>query len=104
MRGAVRLHILHHAAESAIHGSWMAEELAQHGHRISPGTLYPTLHAMEQEGLLRSRRTVVDGRARREYRATAQGRRVLTAWTTAMTAAAARNHLCCCRVAPRARR
>ncbi len=78
MRGAVRLHILHHAAEGEIHGSWMAAELAEHGHRISPGTLYPTLHAMEQEGLLRSRRTVVDGRARREYRATAQGRRVLT--------------------------
>jgi DNA-binding PadR family transcriptional regulator len=78
MRGAVRLHILHHAAEGEIHGSWMAGELAEHGHRISPGTLYPTLHAMEQEGLLRSRRTVVDGRARREYRATAQGRRVLT--------------------------
>lgn len=78
MRGAVRLHILHHAAEDEIHGSWMAAELAEHGHRISPGTLYPTLHAMEQEGLLRSRRTVVDGRARREYRATAQGRRVLT--------------------------
>ena len=73
MRGAVRLHILHHAAEGEIHGSWMAAELAEHGHRISPGTLYPTLHAMEQEGLLRSRRTVVDGRARREYRATAQG-------------------------------
>ena len=78
MRGAVRLHILHHAAEGEIHGSWMAAELAEHGHRISPGTLYPTLHAMEQEGLLRSRRTVVDGRARREDRATAQGRRVLT--------------------------
>ena len=78
MRGAVRLHILHHAAEGEIHGSWMAAELAEHGHRISPGTLYPTLHAMEQDGLLRSRRTVVDGRARREYRATPQGRRVLT--------------------------
>lgn len=78
MRGAVRLHILHHAAEREVHGSWMAEELAEHGHQISPGTLYPALHAMEQEGLLRSRRRVVDGRARREYRATAQGRRVLT--------------------------
>jgi DNA-binding PadR family transcriptional regulator len=77
MRGAVRLHILHHASEQEIHGSWMAAELAEHGHRISPGTLYPTLHAMEQEGLLGSRRRVVDGRSRREYRATARGRRVL---------------------------
>ena len=77
MRGAVRLHILHHAAEREVHGSWMADELAEHGHRISPGTLYPTLHAMEREGLLRSTRRVVDGRSRREYRATAKGRRVL---------------------------
>lgn len=77
MRGAVRLHVLHHASEGQLHGSWMAEELASHGHPISPGTLYPTLHAMEREGLLRSRRRVVDGRARRVYRATPAGRRAL---------------------------
>lgn len=77
LRGAVRLHILHHAAEGEIHGSWMAEELAHHGHRISAGTLYPTLHAMEREGLLESRKQVVGGRARRAYRATADGRKVL---------------------------
>jgi DNA-binding PadR family transcriptional regulator len=84
MRGAVRLHILHHAAEGAVHGSWMAGELAEHGHRISPGTLYPTLHAMEREGLLRSRKQVVDGRARRVYRATAEGRQVLARTRTAL--------------------
>jgi DNA-binding PadR family transcriptional regulator len=76
-RGAVQLHILHHAALGEIHGAWMTEELAHHGHRISPGTLYPTLHRMESEGLLRSRRTVVDGRTLRTYRATAAGRRAL---------------------------
>lgn len=78
MRGAVRLHVLHHAALEELHGSWMAEELARHGHQISPGTLYPTLHAMEREGLLSSRKDVVDGRARRVYRATREGRKVLT--------------------------
>lgn len=77
MRGAVRLHVLHHAAEGELHGAWMAEELARHGHRISPGTLYPTLHAMEREGLLSSRRTVVEGRSRRVYRATQEGRELL---------------------------
>ncbi|MEX0665488.1 MAG: PadR family transcriptional regulator [Acidimicrobiia bacterium] len=76
-RGAVRLHILHHAARHDVHGAWMRTELAHHGHRISPGTLYPTLHRMEYEGLLRSRPVVVDGRARRVYRATARGRRAL---------------------------
>ena len=56
----------------------MAAELARHGYRISPGTLYPTLHRMEAEGLLRSRSVVAAGRVRRSYRATARGRRELT--------------------------
>jgi DNA-binding PadR family transcriptional regulator len=77
LRGAVRLHILHHAADGEVHGAWMAEELARHGYRISPGTLYPTLHKMEVEGLLRSRTEVVAGRARRSYAATAKGKREL---------------------------
>lgn len=76
-RGAVRLHILHHAAEEEIHGAWMTEELARHGHQISPGTLYPTLHRLEADGLLVSHQRVVDGRARRVYRATEAGRRAL---------------------------
>ncbi len=77
VRGAVRLHVLHHAAERELHGAWMAGELARHGYDISPGTLYPTLHAMEREGLLASRRVVVAGRRRRVYEATPQGREVL---------------------------
>jgi len=77
LRGAVRLHILHHASAGDIHGSWMAEELESHGHKISPGTLYPTLHRMEAEGLLTSNPVVVGGRTRRVYRATRKGRTVL---------------------------
>jgi DNA-binding PadR family transcriptional regulator len=77
LRGAVRLHVLHHAAEHEIHGAWMAAELARHGYEISPGTLYPALHSMEREGLLSSRHQVVEGRARRSYTATAEGRAVL---------------------------
>ena len=77
LRGARRLHILHHASEEEIHGAWMAEELARHGYRISPGTMYPTLHAMEAQGLLSSRPAVVDGRRRRLYRTTPKGRRAL---------------------------
>lgn len=57
----------------------MSQELAQHGYKISPGTLYPALHKMEAEGLLRSRSEVVGGRARRSYTATAKGLRVLEA-------------------------
>lgn len=76
-RGAVRLHILHHAAEGEIHGAWMTKELAEHGYDISPGTLYPTLHRLEADGLLVSEQQVVDGRARRVYKATAAGKQAL---------------------------
>ena len=71
------MHVLHHAAHTEVHGAWMAEELARHGYRISPGSLYPTLHKMESEGLVRSKQHVVDGRVRRSYLATAKGRRTL---------------------------
>ncbi|MDX3186695.1 PadR family transcriptional regulator [[Kitasatospora] papulosa] len=76
-RGAVRLHILHHAAQEEIYGAWMTEELASHGYRISPGTLYPTLHRLEVEGLLVSEQRVVDGRTRRVYKATKAGKQAL---------------------------
>lgn len=76
-RGAVRVHILHHAAEHGVHGAWLTAELARHGYDISPGTLYPTLHRLEAEGLLSSTQRVVDGRTRRIYRATRAGRKAL---------------------------
>lgn len=76
-RGAIRLHILHHAAEEEIHGAWMSAELASHGYQISPGTLYPTLHRLEADGLLTSEQRVVEGRTRRVYRATEAGKRAL---------------------------
>jgi DNA-binding PadR family transcriptional regulator len=76
-RGAVRLHILHHAAQQDVHGAWITKELARHGYDISPGTLYPTLHRLEADGLLSSKQRVVDGRARRVYRVTQAGRRAL---------------------------
>jgi DNA-binding PadR family transcriptional regulator len=77
IRGAVRLHVLHHAAEHELHGAWMADELARHGYEISPGTLYPALHAMEEEGLLTSTKKTVEGRVLRSYRTTAKGRKTL---------------------------
>jgi len=76
-RGAVRLHILHHTAEQEIHGAWMTKELASHGYDISPGTLYPTLHRLESDGLLESEQQVVEGRTRRVYRATEAGKAAL---------------------------
>lgn len=52
MSGAIQMHVLHHAAEHEVYGAWMTAELANHGHTVSPGTLYPTLHRMEAAELL----------------------------------------------------
>jgi DNA-binding PadR family transcriptional regulator len=86
---AVRLHVLHHAAAGEIHGAWMTAELAEHGHDIAPGTLYPLLHRMEQAGLLSSRSETNDGRRRRLYRATREGRAVLDRCRAALAELAA---------------
>jgi len=77
LRGAVPVHVLHHAAEQEIYGAWMTEELERHGYSISPGTLYPLLHKLAADGLLASGERVVDGRIRRVYTATPTGREEL---------------------------
>ncbi|HEY1341689.1 MAG TPA: PadR family transcriptional regulator, partial [Bryobacteraceae bacterium] len=77
--GLIRLHVLHHAAEEPIFGLGMLEELARHGYRISPGTLYPILHGLEQKGYLRSTEQRNGKSLRKVYRATAAGKKALTA-------------------------
>ncbi len=79
LSGFVRLHILLHAAEAPIFGQWMIQELARHGYRLSPGTLYPMLHAMERRGYLVSREERVGRAVRRLYEATDLGRNALAA-------------------------
>ena len=77
--GLIRLHVLHHAAEEEIYGQWIMEELGRHGYRLSPGTLYPMLHAMEKRGYLRSREKKSGRSVRRLYRATSKGVKALDA-------------------------
>jgi DNA-binding PadR family transcriptional regulator len=73
-----KLHILHHATRRPVYGLWLLEELASHGHRVSPGTLYPILERMERNGWLRSS-AAARPNARRNYRITVEGRRVVDA-------------------------
>lgn len=79
LAGFVRIHILHHAAEGEVYGQWLIEELARHGYRISPGTLYPMLQAMEERGYLTSKEDADGrlGRRRKVYSVTVKGRRGL---------------------------
>ncbi len=76
--GFVKLHILYHAAMEPVFGLELIRELARHGYTLSPGTLYPVLHRMAEEKLLRVRSRTVGGKVRKYYRATAKGRRVLS--------------------------
>ncbi|WP_026571971.1 MULTISPECIES: PadR family transcriptional regulator [Sediminibacillus] len=75
--GFIQIHILHHAKEDAIYGSWMLEELQEHGYEISAGTLYPILHNMEKDQLLQKEEVNVDGKIRKYYRITDKGDSVL---------------------------
>lgn len=77
--GLIRLHILHHAATKPIFGLWFIEELARHGYKLSPGTLYPLLHGLERKGYLQSTTERSGKTSRRMYRATPLGRKVLAA-------------------------
>lgn len=77
--GMIRLHILHHASKGPIFGLWIIEELGRHGYKLSPGTLYPILHALERKGYLRSAEKRDGRQARRLYRATPAGRKALVA-------------------------
>jgi PadR family transcriptional regulator PadR len=77
--GLIRLHVLHHAVEEPIFGLGMLEELARHGYRITPGTLYPILHGLEKKGYLRSTHQRNGKSLRKVYRATPLGKDALQA-------------------------
>ena len=67
---------MHHASKEPIYGLWFIEELKRHGYRISPGTLYPILHRLEEEGLLKSYSENVEGKIRKYYKITPKGLRI----------------------------
>ncbi|MFZ2631489.1 MAG: PadR family transcriptional regulator [Desulfosalsimonadaceae bacterium] len=73
-----KIHILHHADERPVVGQWMLKELRGHGYDVSPGTLYPILHRMNELGWLKCNVDPAAGpRSRKEYTLTATGREML---------------------------
>lgn len=76
--GFVRLHILYHAGKEPICGVEMIEELRRHGYKLSPGTLYPILHHLQEAGYISCLEAVVSGKRRKNYRITKKGKRLLT--------------------------
>jgi PadR family transcriptional regulator, regulatory protein PadR len=75
--GFIHIHILHHAKEHPVYGTWMVEELREHGYNISSGTLYPILHSMESDGLLVREDKKVEGKIRKYYTTTEKGNEIL---------------------------
>lgn len=76
--GFIRVHVLHHAAKEPVYGLWLIEELGRHGYKLSPGTLYPILHKLEKDGLLKSFPENAGGKIRKYYRTTPKGIRTLS--------------------------
>ena len=77
--GFIRLHILHQAAQEPLGGFRMIEELRRHGYEMSPGTIYPLLHSLQKKGYLSVEVKREGRRSWREYSATKEGKRVLSA-------------------------
>ena len=76
--GFWKAHILHHASHGPVVGQWMLRELRHHGYDVSPGTIYPLLARLQEQGWLRCKTTPGGGpHARKEYSLTPNGRKVL---------------------------
>lgn len=75
--GFIKIHILYHAAKEPVYGAELIEELARHGYDLSPGTLYPTLHRLHEQGYLVREERVVSGRRRKYYSITEKGQEAL---------------------------
>lgn len=77
MLGFIKIHVLYHAEKEGLCGVDMMKELRRHSYSIGPGTLYPTLHKMQQDGYLECEKRTEKGRVKIYYKATQKGRRAL---------------------------
>ncbi len=87
MRGLVQPRLLLQLARKPAHGYELMEALGEgeDGQAPDPGTLYRTLRALEEDGLVRSTwDTEGAGPARRVYELTDQGVEFLHAWAVSI--------------------
>jgi len=73
-KGAIIVHILYHAEKEPFYGSWLKEELKNHGYNISDGTLYPWLNRLADAGYLNVNEKNVEGKIRKYYSITIAGK------------------------------
>ncbi len=83
MKGTLDLLVLKTLALEPRHGVGIADRIEQTTRgtfQVSPGSLFPVLHRLEQEGFIAGEWSVTpEGRRARYYRMTAAGQRQLTA-------------------------
>jgi PadR family transcriptional regulator PadR len=80
LKGSLSLLILQALSEQASHGYGIAQQIKARSKGVldfKEGTLYPTLHSLEQQGLLEAYPGEENGRVRRYYQLTASGRLAL---------------------------
>jgi PadR family transcriptional regulator len=81
LKGHLDLLLLSVVADSPGHGYSIAEALRARTDAVitlGEGTLYPALHRLEAGGVISGRWLEVNGRRRRVYQLTANGKRALT--------------------------
>jgi len=76
-QGFMQIHILSLAQKEPFYGAWMIQELKEHDYKISPGALYPLLHNMASDGLLKKEERLVNGKIRKYYSITLLGTEIL---------------------------
>ena len=84
IKGSLPLLILHVLSAGPSHGYEIAKQINLQTEGIldfKGGTLYPTLHTLEQEGLIDSYTQEENGRLRRYYRLKDAGRKALVVET-----------------------
>ena len=83
MKGTLDLLVLKTLALEPRHGVGIADRIEQTTRgtfQVSPGSLFPVLHRLEQDGFIAGEWSVTpEGRRARYYRMTAAGQRQLTA-------------------------
>lgn len=80
LKGHLDMLVLAALRSEPAHGYLVVERLrvlSEGEFALPEGTVYPALHRLEREGLLRSRRTSHQGRTRRVYSVTGAGEQAL---------------------------
>ncbi len=75
--GFIKIHILYHTGKRPFYGQELKEELEEHGYTMSFGSLYPLLHRLCDDGYLSREDKNVEGKIRKYYTLTSQGRTLL---------------------------